>query len=256
MKLNINKPLVIFDLETTGLDMVKDRIIQLSYIKVTPNGEEKRVNLTINPEMEIPKFVTELTGISNADVADKPTFKELAQTLANDFKGCDFGGFNSNRFDVPLLIEEMLRNGINIDITKCHFVDVQNIFHKKEQRTLVAAYKFYCHKDLNDAHSADADTRATYEVLKAQLDMYPDLENDVEFLHTYCKMNRNVDPMGCFVYNDKDVACFNFGKHKGKPIIDVLREEPSYYAWMINGQFALSTKKILSQYKLSMMTQQ
>ena len=256
MELKLKKPIVFFDLETTGTNVVTDRIVQISYIKVMPNGEEIERNYYVNPGMHIPEEASSVHHIYDKDVADKPTFKELAQTLANDFKGCDFGGFNSNRFEVPLLIEEMLRNGINIDISKCHFVDVQNIFHKKEQRTLVAAYKFYCHKDLNDAHSADADTRATYEVLKAQLDMYPDLENDVEFLHTYCKMNRNVDPMGCFVYNDKDEACFNFGKHKGKPITDVLREEPSYYAWMINGQFALSTKKILSQYKLSMMTQQ
>ncbi len=256
MELKLKKPIVFFDLETTGTNVVTDRIVQISYIKVMPNGQEIERNYYVNPGMHIPEEASAVHHIYDADVADKPTFRQLAQTLANDFVGCDFAGFNSNRFDVPLLIEEMLRNGVNIDITKCHFIDVQNIFHKKEQRTLVAAYKFYCNKNLEDAHSADADTRATYEVLKAQLDRYPDLENDVEFLHNYCKMNRNIDPMGCFAYNDKDVACFNFGKHKGKPIVDVLREEPSYYAWMINGQFSLSTKKILSQYKLSMMTQQ
>lgn len=254
MELKLKKPIVFFDLETTGTSVINDRIVQISYIKVLPNGQEFERNYYVNPEMHIPEESSAVHHIYDEDVADKPTFKQLAQTLANDFLGCDFGGFNSNRFDVPLLVEEMLRAGVNFDITKCKFIDVQNIFHKKEQRTLSAAYLFYCHKNLDDAHSADADTRATYEVLKAQLDKYPDLENDVEFLHKFSQMNRNVDPMGCFVYNDKNVACFNFGKYKGRGIIDVLRDDPSYYAWMINGQFALSTKKILSQFKLSMMT--
>lgn len=254
MELKLKKPIVFFDLETTGTSVINDRIVQISYIKVMPNGQEIERNYYVNPEMHIPEESSAVHHIYDEDVADKPTFKQLAQTLANDFLGCDFGGFNSNRFDVPLLVEEMLRAGVNFDITKCKFIDVQNIFHKKEQRTLSAAYLFYCHKNLDDAHSADADTRATYEVLKAQLDKYPDLENDVEFLHKFSQMNRNVDPMGCFVYNDKNVACFNFGKYKGRGIIDVLRDDPSYYAWMINGQFALSTKKILSQFKLSMMT--
>lgn len=254
MELKLKKPIVFFDLETTGTSVINDRIVQISYIKVMPSGQEFERNYYVNPEMHIPEESSAVHHIYDEDVADKPTFKQLAQTLANDFLGCDFGGFNSNRFDVPLLVEEMLRAGVNFDITKCKFIDVQNIFHKKEQRTLSAAYLFYCHKNLDDAHSADADTRATYEVLKAQLDKYPDLENDVEFLHKFSQMNRNVDPMGCFVYNDKNVACFNFGKYKGRGIIDVLRDDPSYYAWMINGQFALSTKKILSQFKLSMMT--
>ena len=254
MELKLKKPIVFFDLETTGTSVISDRIVQISYIKVMPNGEEIERNYYVNPEMHIPEEASAIHHIYDEDVADKPTFKKLAQTLANDFVGCDFGGFNSNRFDVPLLVEEMLRAGVSFDISKCRFVDVQNIFHKKEQRTLSAAYQFYCHKNLDDAHSADADTRATYEVLKAQLDKYPDLENDVEFLHKYSQMNRNIDPMGCFVYNDKNVACFNFGKHKGKGILDVLRDDPSYYSWMISGQFTLSTKKILSQYKLSMMT--
>ena len=254
MNLNLKKPLVFFDLETTGTNVATDRIVQISYIKVMSNGEEIERNYYVNPEMHIPEEASAVHHIYDADVADKPTFKQLAQTLANEFVGCDFAGYNSNRFDVPLLIEEMLRAGVNMDISKCHFVDVQNIFHKKEQRTLVAAYKFYCGKDLDGAHSADADTRATYEVLKAQLDRYPDLENNVAFLEEYTKMNRNVDPMGCFVYNDKDVEVFAFGKYKGKAVVDVLRDDPSYYAWMMNGNFALSSKSVLTKIKLSMMT--
>ena len=194
MKLNINKPLVIFDLETTGLDMVKDRIIQLSYIKVTPNGEEKRVNLTINPEMEIPKFVTELTGISNADVADKPTFKQIASQLAEEFKGSDLAGYNSNNFDVPMLCEEFLRAGIDFDFSKCRLIDAMAIFRKQERRNLAAAYKFYCGRKMEDdfeAHRADQDTEATFRVLMGQLDRYSDenepeperrLKNDMQFL--------------------------------------------------------------------------
>ena len=254
MQLNLKKPLVFFDLETTGTNAASDRIVQISYIKVMPNGEEIARNYYVNPEMHIPEEASAVHHIFDADVADKPTFKQLAKTLANDFLGCDFAGFNSNRFDVPLLIEEMLRVGVNMDITKCHFVDVQNIFHKKEPRTLVAAYKFYCGKDLDDAHSADADTRATYEVLKAQLDRYSDLENNVAFLESYTKMNRNSDPRCCFVLNDSDVAVCAVGKYKGKGILDVLREDPSYYSWMMNGNFALSTKTVLTQYKLSMMS--
>lgn len=254
MDLKLKKPLVFFDLETTGTNVTTDRIVQISYIKVMPNGEEKEGNYYVNPEMHIPEEATAVHHITDEDVADKPTFKQLAKTLANEFIGCDFAGFNSNRFDVPLLIEEMIRAEVNLGLSKSHFIDVQNIFHKKEQRTLVAAYKFYCGKNLEDAHSADADTRATYEVLKAQLDRYEDLENDVEFLETFSKMNRNIDPMGCFIYNDKDVSVFAFGKYKGRSITEVLREDPSYYSWMINGNFALSTKAVLTQIKLSMMS--
>lgn len=253
MELKLKKPIVFFDLETTGTSVVNDRIVQISYIKVMPNGQEIEKNYFVNPGMHIPEESSAVHHIYDEDVADKPTFRQLAQTLANEFQGCDFAGFNSNRFDVPLLVEEMLRAGVNLDVTKCNFIDVQNIYHKKEPRTLSAAYKFYCGANLDDAHSADADTRATYEVLKAQLDKYDDLENDVKFLDSFSRMNRNVDPMGCFAYNDKDVACFSFGKYKGRPVLDVLRDDPSYYAWMINGQFALSTKKVLSQFKLSMM---
>lgn len=253
MNLQLKKPIIFFDLETTGTNVINDRIVQISYIKVMPNGEEKEGNYYVNPEMHIPEESSAIHHIYDKDVADKPTFKQLAKTLANEFIGCDFAGFNSNRFDVPLLIEEMIRAEVNIGMSKSHFIDVQNIFHKMEPRTLVAAYKFYCGKNLEDAHSADADTRATYEVLKAQLDRYPELENNVEFLETFSKMNRNIDPMGCFIKNDKDVAVFSFGKYKGKGVLDVLRDDPSYYSWMINGSFALSTKSVLTQFKLSMM---
>lgn len=254
MKLSLKKPIIFFDLETTGTSVINDRIVQISYIKVMPNGEESIGNYYVNPEIPIPAEASAVHHIYDKDVMNEPTFKQLAKTLANEFLGCDFAGFNSNRFDVPLLIEEMLRAGVNMDITKCHFIDVQNIYHKKEPRTLSAAYKFYCGKNLEDAHSADADTRATYDVLIAQLDKYPDLENNVEFLEEYSKMTRNIDPMGCFVYNDKKEAVINFGKHKGRLLLDVLREDPSFLTWMDKSQFAKSTKKILWQYKLSMMS--
>lgn len=254
MKLNLKKPVVFFDIESTGLNIITDRIIQIAYIKVMPNGEEISKNYLFNPEMPIPDESTAIHHITNEMVADKPTFKEMAKTIANDFKGCDLAGFNSTRFDVPLLVEEMLRAGIDYDVTKARHIDVMNIFHKMERRDLTAAYKFYCGKSLDDAHSADADTRATYEVFLAQLERYKDLPSDVEQLHEFCRMNRNADLMGNIVYNDKNEPCINFGKHKGKPVTQVLKEEPSYYAWIIDGQFAQSTKKLISQIKLSMMT--
>ncbi len=254
MKLNLKKPIIFFDLETTGTSPTQDRIVQLSYIKVMPNGEEKQGNLYVNPEMHIPEASTAVHHITDEMVADKPTFKQLAGQLEQIFKGSDLAGYNSNRFDVPLLIEEFLRAGVNFDVKNVRFIDVQNIFYKKEPRTLVAAYRFYCGKELDGAHSADCDTRATYEVLQAQLDRYDDLQNDVAWLQDFTRMNRNVDPMGAMVYDDQNRPCFNFGKHKGRPVTEVLTREPSYYAWMINGDFARSTKQILTQIKLSMMT--
>lgn len=253
MKLNLKKPVVFFDLEATGLNIITDRIVQLAYIKVMPNGTEIEHNYLVNPEMHIPEETTAIHHIDDAMVADKPTFKQLAQTLANDLKGCDLAGFNSTRFDVPLLVEEMLRAGIDFDISKVRHVDVMNIFHKKERRDLSAAYLFYCNKSLDNAHSANADTRATYEVFCAQLERYDDLPQDIEQLHEFCKMNRNVDLMGNIILNDRNVACFNFGKYKGRPVTDVFSDDPSYYAWIINGQFAQSTKKLVSQIKISMM---
>ena len=229
-----------------------DRIVELSLIKVYPNGDEEVKSRRLNPEMPIPPQATAIHHITDEDVKDAPTFKQIAKDLARIFEGCDVAGFNSNRFDIPLLEEEFLRAGVDFDFSKRRFIDVQTIFHKMEQRTLVAAYKFYCHKDLNDAHSAEADTRATYEVLKAQLDHYPTLQNDVAFLSEFSTQNKNVDLAGRMIYNENKVEVFNFGKHKGKPVEEVLRNEPSYYGWMMQGEFPLNTKKVLTRIKLRM----
>lgn len=215
MKLNLRRPLVFFDLETTGINITKDRIVELSYIKVLPDGSDVRKTIRVNPGMHIPEQATAVHHITDEDVKDKPLFKEIAKTLAKDFEGCDFAGFNSNRFDIPLLMEEFLRAGVDFDISKRKFIDIQTIFHKMEQRTLTAAYKFYCDKDLDNAHSANADTEATYEVLQAQLDRYPNLENDVDFLSKFSSQNRNVDLAGRIILNDNNVEVFNFGKYKG-----------------------------------------
>ena len=252
MELNLKKPIIFFDLETTGVNISHDRIIELSYIKVYPNGTEEEKSMRINPEMSIPAESTAIHHITDEDVADKPTFKQIAKELAKVFEGCDIAGYNSNRFDIPLLMEEFLRAGINIELSRHKFVDVQTIFHKMEQRTLSAAYKFYCNGDLENAHSANADTRATYEVLKAQLDRYPNLKNDVEFLSNFSSFNKNVDLMGRIVYNEQGVEVFNFGKYKGVSVKEVFeRRDPSYYAWMMNGDFALDTKRVITKIKLA-----
>lgn len=278
MKLNLQKPLVVFDLETTGLDLVKDRIIQISYIKVYPDGKEERGDKLINPERPIPQLVTELTGISDDDVKDKPTFKELAQTIADKFTGCDFAGFNSNHFDVPLLAEEFLRAGIDFDFSKCRLIDACNIFRKMERRNLAAAYKFYCGRKMEEdfeAHRADQDTEATYRVLMGQLDKYAPganedeekvLENDMDKLAEFSKTNNNIDFAGRIVWGelkdrngktilDKDgnpqmVEIFNFGKHKGLPVADVLRMDPGYYSWILAGDFTYNTKQVLTRIRL------
>lgn len=252
MELNLRNPIIFFDLETTGVDIMSDRIVELSLIKVYPNGTEEVKSRRLNPERHIPAEATAVHGITDADVKDAPTFKQVAKDLARIFEGCDVAGFNSNRFDIPLLEEEFLRAGVDFDFSKRKFIDVQTIFHKMEQRTLVAAYKFYCGKNLEDAHSAEADTRATYEVLKAQLDRYPNLENDVTFLSEFSSHNKNVDLAGRIIYNEDKVEVFNFGKHKGKPVEDVLKKEPSYYGWMMQGDFPLNTKKVLTRIKLRM----
>jgi len=254
MKLNLKRPIVFFDLETTGLDILSSRIVQISYIKVMPNGEEIEQNYLVNPGIHIPEETTAIHHISDEDVKDKPSFKEIAKKIANDWKGCDLAGFNSSRFDIPLLLEEMYRNGVDFDVEGRRMVDVMNIYHKKERRNLSAAYKFYCGKDLEDAHSADADTRATVEVLKAQLDHYDDLENDIEWLHEYSKQKNVADIAGNIVYNDQQQPVFNFGKHKGKLLTKVFEEEPSYYAWIMDGQFAQSTKRFITKIKLQMAT--
>ncbi|MDL2251827.1 ribonuclease H-like domain-containing protein [Odoribacter sp. OttesenSCG-928-J03] len=251
MELNLNNCIIFFDLETTGVNIAKDRIVEISLLKVFTNGKEEQKTFRINPEMPIPAEATAIHGISNEDVKDCPLFKDVAKELARYMEGCDLGGYNSNRFDIPLLAEEFLRVGVDFDMRKRKFVDVQTIFHKMEQRTLVAAYKFYCDKNLEDAHSAAADTFATYEVLKSQLDRYnTQLENNIDFLSKFSTQNKNVDFAGFIVYNDKDVEVFNFGKHKGKSVDQVLKEEPGYFAWMLNGEFPLYTKKILTEIKL------
>ena len=252
MELNLKNPIIFFDLETTGVDIMRDRIVELSLIKVYPNGAEEVKSRRLNPERHIPEEATAVHGITDADVKDAPTFKQVAKDLARIFEGCDVAGFNSNRFDSPLLEEEFLRAGVDFDFSKRRFIDVQTIFHKMEQRTLIAAYKFYCGKNLEDAHSAEADTRATYEVLKAQLDRYPNLENDVAFLSEFSSHNKNVDLAGRMIYNDDKVEVFNFGKHKGRPVEEVLKKEPSYYGWMMQGDFPLNTKKMLTRIKLRM----
>ena len=252
MELKLQNPLIFFDLETTGVNASKDRIVEISYIKLMPNGTEVEKTLRINPEMHIPEEATAVHGITDADVADKPRFKDIAKELARVFEGCDIAGFNSNRFDVPLLAEEFLRADVDLDFSRRRFVDVQTIFHKMEQRTLSAAYKFYCGKDLDDAHSANADTRATYEVLKAQLDKYPSLQNDIDFLSKFSTHNRNVDLAGRIVYNDNNVEVFNFGKYKGIPVEEVLKTDSGYFGWILNGDFPQNTKKVLTNIKLRM----
>lgn len=278
MKLNLKKPLIVFDLETTGLDMVKDRIIQISYIKVSPDGKETRKNLFVNPEKEIPAEVIALTGISNEDVKDAPTFKQLAATLDKEFTGCDFAGYNSNHFDIPMLAEEFLRAGIDFDFSKCRLIDAQTIFMKMERRNLAAAYKFFCGRKMEEdfeAHRADQDTEATYRVLMAELDKYapgvqdePErvLNNDMDELAAFSKQNDNVDFAGRIVWRpllgadgkpllDKDgkerrFEAFNFGKYKGRAVDEVLRVDPGYYSWMMSGDFTFNTKQVLTRIRL------
>lgn len=251
MKLNLKKPIVFFDLETTGTNIVSDRIVEISYLKVMLNEEEEIKTLRINPEIPIPIEASAIHGITNEDVKNAPSFKTIAKSLAVQLEGCDLAGYNSNRFDIPLLAEEFLRAEIDIDLMKRKFVDVQTIFHKKEQRTLVAAFKFYCNKNLENVHTAEGDAKATYEVLKAQLDRYPDLQNDIPFLSNYSSfLNNNVDFAGRIVYNENKQEIFNFGKHKGSLVEDTLREDPTYYNWIMQGNFSLYTKKILTKIKL------
>lgn len=253
MDLNLANPIVFFDLETTGINIAKDRVVEISVLKVYPNGKEEQKTVRVNPEMPIPKEATAVHGITDEDVKNCPVFKQIAKELARYIEGCDLGGYNSNRFDIPLLAEEFLRAGVDFDMRKRKFVDVQTIFHKMEQRTLSAAYRFYCDKSLEDAHTAAADTSATYEVLKAQLDRYNDkLENSIEFLSKFSTQNNNADFAGFIIYNAEGVEVFNFGKNKGVPVEKVLKEQPGYYAWMLNSEFPLYTKKILTEIKLRM----
>ena len=252
MKLNLVKPIIFFDLETTGTDISKDRIVEICYIKVMPDGREIEYTKRINPEMHIPEQASEVHGIYDDDVKDCPTFKQVAKEIAADFEGADIAGFNSNRFDVPLLAEEFLRAGVDLDMTRRKFIDVQVIFHKMEQRTLVAAMKFYCGKELEGAHSADADTRATYEVLKAQLDRYPELQNNIDYLAEFSSHTNNVDFAGRIIYNEQGIEVFNFGKYKGMPVREVFQRDPGYYSWILQGDFTLNTKQVLTRIKLGM----
>lgn len=250
MELNLKKPIIFFDLETTGTDISKDRIVEICYIKVFPEGKEVEYTKRINPGMHIPEAASAVHGIYDEDVKDCPMFKDVAREIANEFEGCDVAGFNSNRFDLPLLAEEFLRAQVDIDLSRMRAIDVQVLYHKREPRTLSAAYKFYCGKVLEDAHSALADTRATYEVLKSQLDFYNDLENDMEVLSKESSFTNNVDFAGRFIYDENGRELFNFGKYKGMPVDAVLDRDPGYYGWMMNGEFSLNTKQVLTRIKL------
>lgn len=250
MKLKLKNPIVFFDLETTGINVASDRIVEISYLKVFPNGTEESKTFRVNPTIPIPPEVIKIHGITNEDVKDKPAFSEIAKSIAKDMEGCDLAGYCSNKFDIPLLAEEMIRAKVDIDFKKRKFVDVQVIFLKKEPRTLSAAFKYYCDKELVDAHSAEADTRATYEILQSQLDMYPDLENDIEKLSKFSSHNKNADFAGRIIYNDKGEECFNFGKYKGKTVVEVFEKDPGYYGWMIKNDFPLYTKNLLTSIKL------
>ena len=250
MKLELKRPIIFFDLETTGINIAKDRIVEIAILKINPNENKESKEFRINPTIPIPKEASAIHGIYDADVQDKPAFKAIAKDLSRFMQGCDFAGYNSNKFDVPLLVEEFLRADAGFNIKNRKFIDVQTIFHKMEQRTLGAAYKFYCSKELINAHSALADVEATYEVFAAQLERYTELKNDIDFLHDFSSKTSNVDFAGRIVYNEKGEEVFNFGKHKGKTVVKLLKEEPSYYNWMMEGDFPLYTKKILTEIKL------
>ncbi len=262
MQLALKNPLLFFDIESTGLNVASDRIVEISIVKVSPGGPGQPNDVEvktrrINPTIPITPGAQAVHGISDEDVKDCPTFKQVAKSLAQLMEGCDIAGYNSLKFDIPMLAEEFLRAGVDFDFRKRKLVDVQNIFHKKEQRTLKAAYKFYCGQNLDNAHSAEADTMATYEVLEAQLDRYAHdeedpLQNDVAYLAKYSCQNRLVDYAGRIVLNDDDEPVFNFGKHRGRRVVDVLTREPSYYSWMMDGDFTLDTKQQLTRIKLSM----
>jgi len=251
MELKLNRPICFFDLETTGTNVAKDRIVEISILKIFPNGNKESKTWLVNPEMLIPAEASSIHGISNEKVANEPTFKELSKEVYTMIRDSDLGGFNSDRFDIPLLAEEMLRAEVDFDMKNTVSIDVQTIFHKMEKRTLGAAYKFYCDKDLEDAHSAEADTMATYEVLLSQLDRYPDLENNVKKLAEFSSHKRTVDFAGFIIWDDDDEEMFSFGKHKGKKVHDVLEKEPGYFSWILNADFPLYTKKVLTQIKLS-----
>ena len=250
MELNLKKPIAFFDLETTGVDVGKDRIVEIAILKVNPNQSTETKTMRINPTVPIPKDASKIHGIYDEDVKDAPTFKQVAKDIVKFIEGCDLAGYNSNKFDIPLLAEEFLRADVDFSVKNRKFVDVQVIYHKKEQRTLSAAYKFYCKKELVGAHGAMADTNATYEILKSQIEMYDDLENDIEELSKISYHRKSADLAGRIVYNKKGQEVFSFGKHANKTVEEVLEKEPGYFAWMMNADFPLYTKKVLTEIKL------
>ncbi|MGV6845201.1 MAG: exonuclease domain-containing protein [Lutibacter sp.] len=245
MKLNLKRPIVFFDLETTGVNIGKDRIVEIAILKVFPNGNKESKSWLVNPGIKIPKEVSDIHGITDETVANEPRFKEIAPEISKLIDGCDLAGFNSNRFDIPLLAEEMIRAKVNFEMTGRKAIDVQTIFHKKEERTLSAGYKFYCKKDLNDAHSAMADTKATFEVLEAQLDKYDDLENNIDFLSEYSTHSKRADFAGFILYNDNNEEIFTFGKYKGQTVEEVLNKDKGYFSWIQQAEFPLYTKRVL-----------
>lgn len=250
MELKLKRPVVFLDIETTGINVASDRVVEISLLKISPDGTEQWMTSRVNPGMPIPAKATAIHGISDADVADAPAFREIAKRLASFLDGCDIAGYNSMKFDIPVIAEEFLRCDTEFNFRKRKYIDVQVIFHRKEQRTLAAAYQFYCNKELVNAHDSRVDTGATYEVLKAQLDRYSDLENDIDKLADFCDVTSNVDFAGRIILDENGVEIFNFGKHKGKSVETILKEEPSYYSWMMNGDFPLYTKKVLTEIKL------
>lgn len=265
MQLNLTKPLAFFDLETTGINVGSDRIVEISIVRVNLDNSTDILTKRVNPTIPIPEFTSKIHGIYDKDIADAPTFKQLAPQLAQFLTNCDLAGFNSNKFDVPVLVEEFLRAEIDFDLKNRRLIDVQNIFHLMEPRNLSAAYRFYCDKTLENAHSAEADTIATYEIFKAQLARYEGQEqvddkgnksipvkNDMTVLSELTARNKNADLAGRIVFNDKGQEVFNFGKHKDKPVREIFEKEPSYYSWMMQGDFPLYTKKIITQIRLSM----
>lgn len=247
-KLKLSRPAIVFDLETTGTSLTRDRIIEISILKVMPDGSEELRTRRINPEMPIPAEATAVHGITDEDVRDCPTFAQVARSLYQWIEGCDIIGFNSNRFDVPVLVEEFLRAGVEVDFHSRALVDVQAIYHKMEPRTLSAGYRFYCDRTLEHAHSAEADTRATYEILQAQVDRYAgELEGDIESLAAFSRYNDYVDFAGMLVYDEQRQEVINFGKYKGQRLRDVLRRDPGYYSWVLNAEFTLDTKSCFTR---------
>ncbi len=248
--LNLSRPLVFIDLETTGVNVGADRIVEIALLKIHPTGKQESKTMRINPTIPIPAESSNVHHITDEDIKDSPTFKDVAHDIYAFIGGCDLAGYNSNKFDIPLLIEEFTRVDIHLDLSKLKLIDVQNIFHKMEQRTLSAAYKFYCDKSLENAHSAEADATATYEVLVAQLEKYADLQNNVDYLSQFSSIAKNVDLAGRIVFNEKGEEVFNFGKHKGKLVVEIFRSDTSYYDWMMKGDFATNTKHVITQIRL------